>query len=183
MDHVRALRQAGSTLKPFLYAQAIDQGRLTAASLLDDRPVNLATGSGLYVPQNYDRQYSGWVSVRVALASSLNIPAVRTLTMVTPDAFQHLLSRLGLPLAQSGDYYGYSLALGSAEVSLLSLTNAFRALANGGRYSDVNWAVPGRSTCRLLQVSRLFPLQRPGLWGICCRIARRGPAPLGWIAP
>lgn len=143
VDHVRALRQAGSTLKPFLYAQAIDQGRLTAASLLDDRPVNLATGSGLYVPQNYDRQYSGWVSVRVALASSLNIPAVRTLTMVTPDAFQHLLSRLGLPLAQSGDYYGYSLALGSAEVSLLSLTNAFRALANGGRYSDVNWAVPG----------------------------------------
>ena len=142
VDHVRALRQAGSTLKPFLYAQAIDQKRLTAASLLDDSPVNLATGSGLYVPQNYDRQYSGWASVRVALASSLNIPAVRALIMVTPDAFQHLLSGFGLPLAQSGDYYGYSLALGSAEVSLLSLTNAYRALANGGRYTDVNWAVP-----------------------------------------
>ncbi|MDY0271586.1 MAG: penicillin-binding protein 1C [Advenella sp.] len=143
VDHARALRQAGSTLKPFLYAQAIDQQRLTGASLLDDSPVNLATGSGLYVPQNYDRQYSGWVSVRVALASSLNIPAVRTLTMVTPDAFQHLLSGFGLPLEQSGDYYGYSLALGSAEVSLLSLSNAFRALANGGRYSEVNWAIPG----------------------------------------
>ena len=143
VDHARALRQAGSTLKPFLYAQAIDQQRLTGASLLDDSPVNLATGSGLYVPQNYDRQYSGWVSVRVALASSLNIPAVRTLTMVTPDAFQHLLSSFGLPLEQSGDYYGYSLALGSAEVSLLSLSNAFRALANGGRYSEVNWAIPG----------------------------------------
>ncbi|MFV9474606.1 penicillin-binding protein 1C [Advenella sp. RU8] len=149
VDHVRALRQAGSTLKPFLYAQAIDQRRLTGASLLDDSPVNLDTGSGLYVPQNYDRQYSGWASVRVALASSLNIPAVRALTMVTPDAFQHLLSGLGLPLEQSGDYYGYSLALGSAEVSLLSLTNAYRALANGGVYTEVNWALPGTENTSL----------------------------------
>ncbi|NLY63845.1 MAG: penicillin-binding protein 1C [Alcaligenaceae bacterium] len=142
VDHATALRQAGSTLKPFLYAQALDQHRLTSASLLNDSPVNLATGNGLYIPQNYDRQFSGWVSMRVALASSLNIPAVRTLTMVTPNAFQHLLSRLGLPLEQSGDFYGYSLALGSAEVSLLSLANAFRALANEGMYSDVDWAMP-----------------------------------------
>ncbi|HEY9281670.1 MAG TPA: penicillin-binding protein 1C [Eoetvoesiella sp.] len=137
VDHAQALRQAGSTLKPFLYAQAIEQERLTPVSLLDDGPLNLPTGNGLYIPQNYDRHFSGWVSVRTALASSLNIPAVRTLVMVTPDAFQQRLVQFGLPLDRSGDFYGYSLALGSADVSLLALTNAYRALANEGRYSPV----------------------------------------------
>lgn len=132
VDHVRSRRQAGSTLKPFLYAQALQQQRLTAVSLLNDGPLNLSTGSGLYIPQNYDERFSGWVSVRTALASSLNIPAVRVLTMVTPDAFARLLVRLGLPLDESGDFYGYSLALGSADVSLLTLSNAYRVLANLG---------------------------------------------------
>ncbi|NYT77924.1 penicillin-binding protein 1C [Alcaligenaceae bacterium] len=135
VDHARSRRQAGSTLKPFLYAQGLEQQRLTAVSLLDDGPLNLSTGSGLYIPQNYDEQFSGWVSVRTALASSLNIPAVRVLTMVTPDAFARLLVRLGLPLEETGDFYGYSLALGSADVSLLTLTNAYRALANLGTVS------------------------------------------------
>ena len=138
VDHALALRQAGSTLKPFLYAQAIEERRLTAASLLDDTPVNLPTGGGLYVPQNYDRRYSGWVSTRTALGSSLNIPAVRTLVMVTPHRFHQRLRQLGLPLPESGDYYGYSLALGSADVPLGALTNAYRALANGGRYGPMH---------------------------------------------
>jgi len=135
VDHAAALRQAGSTLKPFLYAQAIEERRLTAASLLDDRPVNLPTGGGLYIPQNYDHRYAGWVSLRAALGSSLNVPAVRTLVMVTPHRFHQRLVSLGLPLTQSGDYYGYSLALGSADVSLLSLTNAYRSFANQGTYA------------------------------------------------
>jgi penicillin-binding protein 1C len=132
VDAVLALRQAGSTLKPFLYAQAIDERRLTTASLLDDSPLDLDTGGGLYIPQNYDKDFKGWVSVRTALGSSLNVPAVRTLVMVTPHRFAKTLTALGLPLTQSGDYYGYSLALGSADVTLLALTNAYRALANGG---------------------------------------------------
>ena len=134
VDGVLALRQPGSTLKPFLYAQAIAQRRLTAASLIEDSPAQLPTANGLYIPQNYDRQFKGWVSVRTALAASLNVPAVRTLAMVSPQAFHDQLLRLGLPLKESGDYYGYSLALGSAEVSLLDLTNAYRALGNGGRW-------------------------------------------------
>jgi penicillin-binding protein 1C len=132
VDAVLALRQAGSTLKPFLYAQAIDERRLTTTSLLDDAPLDLPAGGGLYIPQNYDKDFKGWVSVRTALGSSLNVPAVRTLVMVTPHRFAKTLSALGLPLSQSGDYYGYSLALGSADVTLLALTNAYRALANGG---------------------------------------------------
>ena len=137
VDAVLALRQPGSTLKPFLYGQAIAERRLTAASLVEDSPAQITTASGLYIPQNYDRQFKGWVSVRTALAASLNVPAVRTLVMVTPDAFHRQLTAVGLPLRESGDYFGYSLALGSPEVPLLHLTNAFRTLANGGRASAV----------------------------------------------
>lgn len=147
VDHAKARRQAGSTLKPFLYQQAVEQQRLTSVSLLNDSPLNLPTGNGLYIPQNYDEQFSGWVSMRVALASSLNIPAVRALTMVTPDAFRERLVALGLPLDQSGDFYGYSLALGSADVTLLSLTNAYRSLANLGWYSSVR-LLPGNQSAR-----------------------------------
>lgn len=137
VDGVLALRQPGSTLKPFLYGQAIAERRLTAASLVEDSPAQITTASGLYIPQNYDRQFKGWVSVRTALAASLNVPAVRTLVMVTPDAFHRQLGAMGLPLRESGDYFGYSLALGSPEVPLLHLTNAYRTLANGGRLSPV----------------------------------------------
>ncbi len=141
VDGVLALRQPGSTLKPFLYGQAIAERRLTAASLLDDSPAYLQTASGLYIPQNYDRQFKGWVSARTALASSLNVPAVRTLVMVSPLTFARQLKALGIGLAEGGDYYGYSLALGSAEVSLLELANAYRALANGGRVSPVRYEI------------------------------------------
>jgi penicillin-binding protein 1C len=146
VDGVLALRQPGSTLKPFLYAQAMAERRLTAASLVEDSPAQLATAGGLYIPQNYDRQFKGWVSVRTALAASLNVPAVRTLVMVTPDAFHRQLGAVGLPLRESGDYFGYSLALGSPEVPLLHLTNAYRTLANGGRASPVagTLAISGR---------------------------------------
>ncbi len=148
VDGVLALRQPGSTLKPFLYAQAIAERRLTAASLVEDSPAQITTAGGLYIPQNYDRQFKGWVSVRTALAASLNVPAVRTLVMVTPDAFHRQLGAMGLPLRESGDYFGYSLALGSPEVPLLHLTNAFRTLANGGRASPVagTFANAGRAS-------------------------------------
>ena len=78
VDGVLAARQPGSTLKPFLYAQAIAERRLTAASLVEDSPAQITTASGLYIPQNYDRQFKGWVSVRTALAAARNAPAVRT---------------------------------------------------------------------------------------------------------
>ena len=142
VDGVLALRQPGSTLKPFLYAQAIAERRITAASLLEDSSSQIQTAGGLYIPQNYDRRFKGLVSSRTALGASLNVPAVRTLVMVSPDAFARQLRAVGLPLKESGDYYGYSLALGSAEVSLLSLANAYRTLANGGRFSEVQFGEP-----------------------------------------
>jgi penicillin-binding protein 1C len=137
VDGVVARRQAGSTLKPFLYEMALEMKWLTAASVLDDAAINLPTAAGLYIPQNYDKHFKGLVSVRTALGSSLNIPAVRTLVAVTPERFFQRLQALGFQLREGGDYYGYSLALGSADVSLLALTNAYRTLANQGRYSPV----------------------------------------------
>ncbi len=136
VDGVRAQRQAGSTLKPHLYALALERRYLTAASLLDDAPIHLETKGGLYVPQNYDHGYKGLVSARIALGNSLNIPAVRTLLLTGVEPFRQRLYDMGYQgITRDGDYYGFSLALGSAEVSLTEQVNAFRTLANGGRAS------------------------------------------------
>lgn len=140
VDSVSAPRQAGSTLKPFLYGVAIQQRALTAASILDDSPVRIATPSGYYVPQNYDQHFVGPVSTRLALASSLNVPAVRTLLNVGGDQFYQALQTFGFTtMTESADYYGYSLALGAAEVRLVDLTNAYRALANGGLWQPISY--------------------------------------------
>jgi penicillin-binding protein 1C len=137
VDGVLARRQPGSTLKPFVYQLAFEKKIITPASLLDDAPTQIATAGGLYLPQNYDRDFKGWVSARSALGSSLNIPAVRVGAMLGPDALFDRLNAFGLALPETGGYYGASLALGSADVTLLALANAYRALANGGLYSNV----------------------------------------------
>jgi penicillin-binding protein 1C len=140
VDGVAAARQPGSTLKPFLYGLAIDQRWLTASSVLDDSPLALNTPSGLYIPQDYDRNFRGAVSVRSALGSSLNVPAVRALTMVGVDRFLGSLRDFGLSsLSRDADNYGFGLALGGAETNLLELSNAYRALANGGKWTSVRF--------------------------------------------
>jgi len=138
VDAVLAPRQAGSTLKPFLYGLALERRVLTAASLLIDAPVKLESGAALYMPQNYDRTFKGPVSARTALASSLNVPAVRAAMLVGAERLVERLRAFGLStLVESADHYGYSLALGSADVTLIELANAYRALANGGRVSPI----------------------------------------------
>ena len=125
-------------MKPQLYALAIERHLLTAASVLDDAPVDLDTASGLYIPQNYDRSFRGPVTVRSALGNSLNVPAVRTLLLTGVDAFRDRLFDIGYRgIIRDGDYYGFSLALGSAEVTLLEQAAAFRALARNGRWSPL----------------------------------------------
>ena len=143
VDAVLARRQPGSTLKPLLYGVAFERRLLTPASLLNDAPVQLPTGAGLYIPQNYDRRFRGWVSVRTALGNSLNVPAVRAGALLGPDLLARRLNDFGLALQHPGSHYGPGLALGSAEVSLLALTNAYRALAQGGRWTPVRaWWQP-----------------------------------------
>ena len=132
VDGVRARRQAGSTLKPFLYQLALERGYLTAASLLDDSPVAIDTPNGIYLPRDYDHRFKGLVSVRTALAGSLNVPAVRALMLVGVETFRDRLNALGYAgIDRDGAWYGLSLALGSAEVSLWEQAQAYRALALG----------------------------------------------------
>ncbi len=140
VDGVSAPRLPGSTLKPFLYGLAIERRLLTAASPLEDSPLALDTPIGQYVPQNYERDFKGWVSARTALGASLNVPAVRTLLLLGVERFHAGLKRMGLAsLSHDSDFYGYSLALGGGEVTLLELTNAYRSLANGGVLRPVVW--------------------------------------------
>jgi penicillin-binding protein 1C len=146
VDGVLAPRLAGSTLKPFLYVLAIERRLLTAASVLDDSPLAVTLPTGLYVPQNYDHSFKGQVSLRQALASSLNVPAVRTLALTGYEPFYRSLKELGFTLPRDADHYGYSLALGGAEVTLLQLTNAYRALANGGRVGSARTVLAGEKT-------------------------------------
>lgn len=143
VDAVLARRQPGSTLKPFVYGLAFERRLLTPASLLDDTPTELATGvdgiGGLYQPQNYDRRFKGWVSARTALGASLNVPTVRVGAMLGPDAVFERLNALGLQIDHTAGYHGHALVLGSADVTLLALANAYRTLANGGLASPARW--------------------------------------------
>lgn len=146
VDGVHAKRQAGSTLKPFLYGLALERRLLTAASLIDDSPLDISVFTGVYRPRNYDSHFQGPVTVRTALASSLNVPAVKVLQLVGVESFVQRLRQLGFKdLNESGDFYGPSLALGSADVSLWELVRAYRALANGGVWSEPRLA-PGQET-------------------------------------
>jgi len=156
VDGVVARRQPGSTLKPFVYELAFERRLLSPASLVDDSPAEISTPTGLYLPQNYDRQFKGWVSARTALGASLNVPAVRVGALLGPDALVGRLDALGLALAHDGSHYGPALALGSAEVTLMALTNAYRALANGGLYAPVALKPPKAAPKRVADAASVF---------------------------
>jgi penicillin-binding protein 1C len=141
VDGVTAPRQAGSILKPFLYGLAIDRTLVTAAAMLDDGPLEVPVPGGLYRPRNYDERFRGPVSVRAALAGSINVPAVHLLELVGTEAFVGHLRALGFAtLPHAGSYYGPSLALGSADVTLWDVVSAYRALARGGLWSPLRLA-------------------------------------------
>ena len=147
VDAVLARRQPGSTIKPFVYALALERRLVTAASRIDDAPLQLATGSaGLYAPRNYDHAWRGEISVREALAGSVNVPAVRVAAMLGPEALFDRLQASGLRLAHDAGHHGHALALGSADVTLLDLANAYRMLARGGLWSPVRWRLGASTT-------------------------------------
>lgn len=133
-------RSPGSTLKPFLYALAFDQGKLIPDTFLYDIPVDY---SG-YSPKNYDRTWSGKVTVRQALAKSLNIPAVNTLALTGVEEFMGLLQKGGIStLNKAPMKYGLPLALGGCEIKLTELTNLYAALGDNGKYHPLTFTPNG----------------------------------------
>jgi len=129
-----SLRQPGSTLKPFTYGLALENG-WTAADIIHDGPVQYPTPEGPYSPRNYDKKYHGLIRFREALACSYNIPAVALLeTLGTENLFLQLKEMGFESLARGPGHYGLGLTLGNGEVTLLELVQAYSALARGGSW-------------------------------------------------
>lgn len=126
----QALRQVGSTFKPFVYTAAIDRG-YTATSVIDDAPVSYPAGPGqpLWQPQNYDREYHGPIMLRDAIAGSRNIPTIKLMDALGPAQVIGTAKRMGLtsPLPAY-----LPVAIGAAEATLLEMTSAYSAYANQG---------------------------------------------------
>lgn len=153
VDGIRALRQPGSALKPFVYGLGFETGQLTPATLLEDTDTFFDDG---FRPRNYDETFHGWVSVRNALGNSYNIPAVKAAEKIGANNLLAWLHKAGLSsLNKNADFYGLGLALGNGEVRLLELTNVYASLARLGEWQPLRVAqqpavfLPGHPT-RLL---------------------------------
>jgi penicillin-binding protein 1C len=132
VDMVRAKRQPGSTLKPFVYALAFADGH-SAAEPLADVPTYFSQTGGTYAPGNFDGTFEGPISAREALAGSLNVPAVRLAAEIGENRLLEGLLYLGFSsLDQDAHHYGLALALGAGEVTLRELAGAYLTLARGG---------------------------------------------------
>ncbi len=145
VDGVRAPRQPGSSLKPFLYALALSKGA-RASDLVDDSPLYVPGG---HAPENYDKTYHGKVRLREALACSYNVPAVRLAQKVGVPALLSKLRDFGFAsLEKPAEFYGEGLALGNGEVTLLELTNGYATLARGGVWLPARFDESGAAPAR-----------------------------------
>ena len=138
-DTLLTPRQPGSTMKPLLYALALERG-WTAATLIDDSELSESVGGGQHTFHNYSHVHYGPLRLREALGNSLNIPAVKTLKFVQQDRFLDRLHELGITsLTQHPDFYGDGLALGNGEVSVYEMAQAYTALARQGRFMPLTF--------------------------------------------
>ncbi|MGO3155950.1 MAG: penicillin-binding protein 1C [Mesonia sp.] len=127
VDLIQASRSTGSILKPFLYAAMLDEGTILPNTLVADVP----TSVNGYSPQNFDKEFNGAVPASVALARSLNVPAVRMLRKYGLHKFYHQLEKLQQKnMDKSADYYGLPIILGGAESSLWDITKAYAGMAS-----------------------------------------------------
>jgi penicillin-binding protein 1C len=145
VDGVKAVRSPGSALKPFVYAMAIDDGRITPKSVLLDVPVNYDG----YAPENFDKKFNGKITAEDALIQSLNIPAVSLLQDYGVQKFAKNLSSMGFKAIDSkANNVGLSLILGGCGARLEELANAYRILATGGVVRTLKW-VKGNNSSKL----------------------------------
>lgn len=135
VDMTRALRSPGSTLKPFIYGLAFDQGLVHPESLINDAP----TSFGRYAPQNFDGMYRGELTVREALQLSLNIPPVLLTQEIGPARLMGLLKQGGTQAVVPGGKPGLAVALGGVGLTLNDLVQLYGGVANGGKVQPLVW--------------------------------------------
>ena len=128
VDGTRSPRSPGSTLKPFVYALALEQGLIHPLSILADAPRSF----GEYNPENFDREFLGPIRACDALARSRNVPAVELTSHLLHPTLYQFLKNAGVSLPKAESFYGLALPLGSAEVSMQDLVRLYAALANNG---------------------------------------------------
>ncbi len=163
IDAVTTPRQPGSTLKPLLYALALEKG-CTAATMVKDYPLSEPVGRGLHSYHNYSRTHYGPLRVREALGNSLNIPAIRAIQFVGIKNFLDCLHTLGVrSLQQHPDYYGDGLALGNGEITLLELVRAYTILARQGTYRPLKYLMT--EEFRQSETRRIFSAENASLIG------------------
>lgn len=135
MNMANTPRSSGSAFKPIIYATALEERLITAATALHDQPT---TFPGNYKPQDYDRKWRGIVLTRRALANSLNVPSVEVMQKIGVPAGLEMAKRLGITSLKDASNYGLSLVLGTGEVKLLELTNAYAVFANNGVKNNIS---------------------------------------------
>ena len=132
-------RQPGSSIKPLTYSIAIDQGKKTPASTISDEPISFSiAGSPPYSPKNYDGKFHGNVTVREALGSSYNIPAVKTLAEIGVSTMIDKAEEMGVTTWKDRQRFGLSLTLGGGEVLMTELSQIYGTFANEGVTTTLN---------------------------------------------
>lgn len=130
----QALRQPGSSFKPFIYAAALEKG-FTPNTLINDAPISVSaseTGSQVWEPKNYDGKFDGMIRLRAALAKSKNLVSVRIMRRIGPSYAQEFIQRFGFEPEKHPPYL--TMALGAGSVTPLQMANAFSVFANGGYF-------------------------------------------------
>ena len=141
-DGVTARRSPGSTLKPLIYATAVDMGLIHSMTLMKDAKINF----GIYAPENSDNEFFGPVLARDALIHSRNIPAINLVRQIGTRKFHKILSDCGVTNLKSPEHYGISVALGGAEVSMRELAGIYATLANLGQYKEIKSDINSQSS-------------------------------------
>lgn len=138
IDGTHSKRSPGSTLKPFIYALAMQQGLIHPLSMLKDAPQSF----GEYNPENFDHDFVGPISAEDALVKSRNIPAIDLASHLNRPDFYEFLETAGIRFARDKTYYGLTLPLGGAEVTMHELAGLYCMLANGGNFRQLQNILP-----------------------------------------
>lgn len=150
VDGVQAVRQPGSTLKPLIYALAIEKGYLTPKTIMTDVPINY---NG-YSPVNFDQEFNGYVSTESALAKSLNIPAVKALNLISVEKVVEKLMQCNFKtIEKQKDNLGLSLVLGGCGVTLEEMTALYASFANNGKYTAPKYLNEDKDTTSIKLLS------------------------------